>query len=305
MTVPTGLTVAGSPVTTAGTFDITLTSGYSIPTTAKQTNWDTAYGWGNHAGLYQLLDADLTSIAGLAGTSGLLKKTAANTWSLDTTSYATTSALDLKVDKIAGKDLSTEDFTSELLTKLSGIETGAQVNVQSDWSATEGATLILNKPNISDLSKKTLTSTLSSASYFKFAETSINPLSYMAHFRITVESSTTTIGHILDLWIFGNGENAPLLWAMSNTKSTTAATTGIYNIRCIYPKTLNNGYNVQFELAANNTTARDIKVELISATNVVLTNTLIASAPNATYQNTGTVFVVGYDGFVSSGKCFW
>lgn len=37
----------------------------------------------------QPLDADLTAIAALAGTSGLLKKTAANTWTLDTTSYST------------------------------------------------------------------------------------------------------------------------------------------------------------------------------------------------------------------------
>lgn len=43
MTVPTGLTVSGSPVTTSGTLAVTLTSGYSIPTTASQTNWDTAY----------------------------------------------------------------------------------------------------------------------------------------------------------------------------------------------------------------------------------------------------------------------
>lgn len=35
----------------------------------------------------QAWDADLDAIAALAGTSGLLKKTAANTWSLDTTSY--------------------------------------------------------------------------------------------------------------------------------------------------------------------------------------------------------------------------
>lgn len=35
----------------------------------------------------QAWDGDLDAIAALAGTSGLLKKTAANTWSLDTTSY--------------------------------------------------------------------------------------------------------------------------------------------------------------------------------------------------------------------------
>lgn len=43
MTVPTGLTVSGSPVTTTGTLAVTLTSGYSIPTTSSQTNWDSAY----------------------------------------------------------------------------------------------------------------------------------------------------------------------------------------------------------------------------------------------------------------------
>jgi len=49
MTVPTGLSVSGGPITSTGTFAVTFSSGYSIPTTAKQTDWDTAYGWGNHA----------------------------------------------------------------------------------------------------------------------------------------------------------------------------------------------------------------------------------------------------------------
>lgn len=40
---------------------------------------------------YQPLDGDLTAIAGLAGTVGILTKTAANTWSLDTSMYLTTS----------------------------------------------------------------------------------------------------------------------------------------------------------------------------------------------------------------------
>jgi hypothetical protein len=43
LAVPTGLTITGSPVTSSGTLTIGLQSGYSIPTTAKQTEWDTAY----------------------------------------------------------------------------------------------------------------------------------------------------------------------------------------------------------------------------------------------------------------------
>lgn len=50
MTVPTGLAVSGNPITTNGTLAVTYSTGYAIPTTASQTNWDTAYGWGDHAG---------------------------------------------------------------------------------------------------------------------------------------------------------------------------------------------------------------------------------------------------------------
>ncbi len=43
LSVPTGLSVSGSPITTSGTLAISLASGYSIPTTSSQTNWDAAY----------------------------------------------------------------------------------------------------------------------------------------------------------------------------------------------------------------------------------------------------------------------
>jgi hypothetical protein len=43
MSVPTGLTVSGNPITTSGTLAVTLTAGYSIPTTANQSTWTTAY----------------------------------------------------------------------------------------------------------------------------------------------------------------------------------------------------------------------------------------------------------------------
>lgn len=43
MTVPTGLSVSGTPISTSGTLAITLQAGYSIPSTASQTNWNAAY----------------------------------------------------------------------------------------------------------------------------------------------------------------------------------------------------------------------------------------------------------------------
>ena len=42
LTLPTGLACATKTITTSGTFAITLASGYSIPTTTKQTAWDGA-----------------------------------------------------------------------------------------------------------------------------------------------------------------------------------------------------------------------------------------------------------------------
>lgn len=78
----TGSTISGLDAgdTTTGTFNIAR-----IPTGTTGTT----VALGNHTHSYQPLDADLTAIAALAGTSGFLKKTAADTWSLDTSTYLT------------------------------------------------------------------------------------------------------------------------------------------------------------------------------------------------------------------------
>jgi predicted heme/steroid binding protein len=43
LSVPTGFSIGSSPVTTSGTLALTFAAGYSLPTNASQTNWDTAY----------------------------------------------------------------------------------------------------------------------------------------------------------------------------------------------------------------------------------------------------------------------
>jgi hypothetical protein len=44
-TVPTGFAISGNPITSSGTLAITFAAGYALPTTAKQTQWDSAYTW--------------------------------------------------------------------------------------------------------------------------------------------------------------------------------------------------------------------------------------------------------------------
>lgn len=57
-------------------------------------------------------------------------------------------ALSNKVDKESGKGLSSNDYTTADKNKLSGIEAGAEVNVNADWNATSGDAQIFNKPTI-------------------------------------------------------------------------------------------------------------------------------------------------------------
>jgi len=69
-------------------------------------------------------------------------------------------ALDDKVDKVLGKELSDNNFTDALLNKLNAIAAGAEVNVQSDWNQTLNTEddFILNKPtDITDLSLHNVT----------------------------------------------------------------------------------------------------------------------------------------------------
>jgi hypothetical protein len=95
---PDLFTVSGSPASATGTLAFewntaavnTVLAGPGTGSTAAIPTFRSlvAADIPSLSSIYQPLDGDLTSIAGLTGTSGLLKKTAANTYELDTTAYA-------------------------------------------------------------------------------------------------------------------------------------------------------------------------------------------------------------------------
>lgn len=67
------------------------------------------------------------------------------------------SALSDKVDKVTGKDLSTNDFTDTLKTKLDGIEAGAEVNVIESISVNGVAQTVTGKAVDLDVASNLIT----------------------------------------------------------------------------------------------------------------------------------------------------
>jgi hypothetical protein len=65
-----------------------------------------------------LLDGDLAAIAALSGTTGLLKKNAANIWSLDTSTYATQTYVGTQIANLVNSAPAALDTLNELAAAL-------------------------------------------------------------------------------------------------------------------------------------------------------------------------------------------
>jgi nitrogen fixation protein len=118
LSVPTGFTIANNPITTSGTLAIAFASGYSLPTTSSQTNWDAAYN-------------DKINSASVTGT--------------------TTKTLTLTQQDGGTITASWTDINTDAVTSVFG-RTGAVVAVSGDYTTTlvtEGTNLYYTEGRVS------------------------------------------------------------------------------------------------------------------------------------------------------------
>jgi len=107
MTMPLGLSVSGSPITTSGTFGITLTAGYVIPSTTSTSEWGIAYNnritsltitgsSGSATLVSNVLNIPTYTLVGLGGQVALngtgFVKISGTTISYDNSTYLTTAS---------------------------------------------------------------------------------------------------------------------------------------------------------------------------------------------------------------------
>jgi hypothetical protein len=95
----------------------------------------------------QPIDADLTAIAALTGTSGFLKKTAADTWSLDTSTYAPLSSPTFTGTVVLPSTTSIGNVSSTELGYLDGVTSSIQTQLNAKANSTPTLSFITGTTN--------------------------------------------------------------------------------------------------------------------------------------------------------------
>ncbi len=145
LTLPTGLTCATKSITTSGTFAITFTSGYSIPTTTKQTAWDSAVSVKHSHTNKSVLD-------GISSAKITHWDSAYNWYSLMTTDEETADGIINKWNEVVNF-LSNIEQTDTLSGIIDGINTSISNEVSRAKKAegTNASNISANKTSITTL----------------------------------------------------------------------------------------------------------------------------------------------------------
>lgn len=123
----------------------------------------------------QPLDADLTAIAGLVGTSGFLKKTAADTWSLDTNTYITGNETITLTGDVSGSGTTSisvtvaDDSHNHIISNVDGLQT------ELDAKAPLASPALTGAPTAPTASAGTNSTQIATTAYVDTATAAVQP----------------------------------------------------------------------------------------------------------------------------------
>lgn len=282
MTMPLGLSVSGSPITTSGTFGITLTAGYVIPSTTSTSEWGIAYnnritsltvtGSSGSATLASnVLNIPTYTLVGLGGQPALngtgFVKISGTTISYDNSTYLTTAS-------------ASSTYQTIITNPVTGTGT---INELAYWnSASSIASLaVATYPSLTELAYvKGVTSSIQTQLNAK-ASTLSGTTGYHAKF-----TSSSAIG---DSVIYDNGTNI----GIGTTTISASTNYRALNINGtsgseIYLKASNVDYGYIYANSSNVVIATQTAIPLLLQTNNS-TRLTISSTGAATFSSSVTV----------------
>lgn len=216
----------------------------------------------------------------------------------------------LKVDKVAGKQLSTEDYSTSEKSKLAGISAGAQVNVPTDLSlgTITGSIITLNSSTGSDVVFPSATTSaaglLSGTDKIKLDSISANANNY-AH-----PTSGVGAGTYRSVTVDVNGHV---------TGGTNPTTVSGYGLTDVYTKTENNTFlalkvNNSEKGSANGVATLDVngKVVLTQIPDSVFgqleymgTHSFLGGMPTATQKGQYWIASSDGNGYITGDLAVW
>ena len=245
LSVPTGLSVSGSPITDSGVLAISLTAGYVIPTTTEQSNWNTAFGWGDHAGLYaaavhnHTLDS-LSNVTITAIASGEILKWNGSAWINNTLAEAGIAA--------AVHEHSADDITSGTLPVTRG-GTGIASYTTGNYIKAGAGTVLVQRTPAQVLSDIGAAAEVHVHSIPQLTSTTLDAGSVGKHHYVsagvTVPASTFSVGDAVtivnsstsDITITQGASVTMYLAGTATTGNRTLAQKGVATLLCVATNT--------------------------------------------------------------------
>lgn len=283
--------------------DLTATTGYATVTKANSANTASTVALTGVTGA-----DDLKAIEAITGTSGILKKTAANTWSLDTTSYSSATQVNTALsgksdtghthdDRYYTESELTGSTTTVVVAKAASATTAASATVAdsansvalSNVSGADDLKAIEALTGTSGLLKKTAANT------WTLDTTDYSNKNAFGKIKINAESTTIDSDTTNDTLTISGGSFVTLTSDATNDKFTIGVSTGTSSSDLARGDHNHDGaYQAKGSYLTGTTTYAGSSTQGGAATSANKLNTDAGSATNPIYFSGGVPTALSY-----------